>query len=64
MPKDWSDALLVPIPKKGDLGKCDNWRGIALLDTVSKVAARRDYKLSESGVYELGNVETMTPTCL
>ena len=40
MLKDWSDALLVPIPKKGDLGKCDNWRGIALLDTVGKVAAR------------------------
>ena len=40
VPKDWSDALLVPIPKKGDLGKCDNWRGIALLDTVGKVAAR------------------------
>lgn len=40
MPKDWSDALLVPIPKKGDLSKCDNWRGIALLDVVEKVVAR------------------------
>ena len=40
VPKDWSDALQVPIPKKGDLSKCDNWRGIARLDTVGKVIAR------------------------
>ncbi len=33
-PADWSDAVLVPIPKKGDLTQCDNWRGIALLDVV------------------------------
>ena len=24
VPKELSDAVLVPIPKKGDLGKCDN----------------------------------------
>ena len=40
VPKDWSDTLLVPIPKKGALSKYDNWRGIALLDTVGKVVAR------------------------
>ena len=32
--------MLVPIPKKGDLTKCDNWRAISLLDVVGKVAAR------------------------
>ena len=26
--RDWQDALVVPIPKKGDLRYCDNWRGI------------------------------------
>ena len=26
---------LAPIPKKGDLRLCDNWRGIALLDVVA-----------------------------
>lgn len=36
----WHDAALVPIPKKGDLFNCDNWRGISLLDAVVKVAAR------------------------
>ena len=38
--KDWQDAEIVPIPKKGDLRKCDNWRGISLLDVVGKVFAR------------------------
>lgn len=39
VPKQWSDAVLIPIPKKGDLTCCDNWRGIALLDVVGKVTA-------------------------
>ena len=40
VPRDWCDAILVPIPKKGDLSSCDNWRGISLLDVVGKVVAR------------------------
>ena len=40
VPKDWVDAVLVPILKKGDLRSCDNWRGIAMLDGVVKVVAR------------------------
>ena len=38
--KDWRDAEVIPIPKKGDLRRCDNWRGISLLDVVGKVFAR------------------------
>ena len=38
--KDWQDAEILPIPKKGDLRKCDNWRGISLLDVVGEVFAR------------------------
>ena len=30
------DALIVPVPKKGNLQSCDNWRGISLLDVVGK----------------------------
>ena len=37
---DWKDAEIVPIPKKGTLKRCDNWRGISLLDVVGKVFAR------------------------
>ena len=40
VPKAWKDADLVPIPKKGDLSICDNWRGIALLDVAGKVVGR------------------------
>ena len=39
VPGEWANALLIPIPKKGDLRKCDNWRGIAPLDVVGKVVA-------------------------
>ena len=35
--KDWSDALIVPVPKKGDLQFCNNWQGISLLDVVGKL---------------------------
>ena len=37
---EWRDAEIVPIPKKGDLRYCDNWRGISLLDVVGKLFAR------------------------
>ncbi len=37
---DWKDAVVVPIPKKGNLQLCDNWWGISLLDIVGKVLAR------------------------
>ena len=40
VPQAWRDAELVPIPKKGDLSLCDNWRGIALLDVIGKVVGR------------------------
>ena len=38
--EDWKDGKIVPIPKKDDLGLCDNWRGISLLDVARKVFAR------------------------
>ena len=40
VPKDWVDVILILIPKKGDLRRCDNWRGIALLEVVGKLVAR------------------------
>ena len=40
VPQEWEDAILIPIPKKGNLHCCDYWRGIALLDVVGKLAAR------------------------
>ena len=40
MPHEWADAILIPIPKKRNLRSSDNWRGIALLDIVGKLATR------------------------
>ena len=40
IPKDWKMGHLVKIPKKGDLGNCNNWRGITLLSIASKVLTR------------------------
>ena len=37
---EWQDAVVVSVPKKGDLRHCDNWRGISLLDVVGKIMAR------------------------
>ena len=38
--QDWQDAILVPVPKKGNLHCCDNWWGIALLNVVGKLVSR------------------------
>ena len=37
---EWKDAVIVPIPKRGNLTECDNWRGISLLDVAGKLFAR------------------------
>ena len=40
VPHEWADAILISIPKKGNLHYCDNWRGIVLLDVVGKLVVR------------------------
>ena len=37
IPSEWKTQLLIPIPKKGDLSLCDNYRGIALMSIVAKI---------------------------
>ena len=39
-PPEWGIANLIPVPKKGDLTKTDNYRGIALSQTAAKVYNR------------------------
>ena len=35
-PDLWSTSLIIPIPKKGDLKKCSNYRTISLISHTSK----------------------------
>lgn len=36
VPQEWIDAIIIPLPKKGDRTLCDNWRGISLLSLAGK----------------------------
>ena len=36
-PSEWTKAVFVPIPKKGDLPQCTNYRTIALISHASKI---------------------------
>ena len=40
VPSEWKTGLLVKIPKKGDLSKCENRTGITLLSAMSKILTR------------------------
>lgn len=35
--KEWLEAKMILLPKKGDLSEPKNWRGICLLDVASKI---------------------------
>ncbi|CAH1366285.1 unnamed protein product, partial [Tenebrio molitor] len=32
IPQRWKETLICPLHKKGDRSKCENYRGIALMD--------------------------------
>lgn len=40
MPTEWKEGYIIKLPKKGDLSKCDNYRGIPLLSIPGKVFNR------------------------
>jgi hypothetical protein len=37
LPEDWNTGCMIPLPKKGDISVCDNWRGITLLSVPSSI---------------------------
>jgi hypothetical protein len=37
VPKEWKEGIIIPLPKKGDLKECSNWRGITLLSVPGKI---------------------------
>ena len=40
VPADWTNGVIIRIPKKGALSDCNNWRGIRLLSAPSKILAK------------------------
>ena len=40
IPAEWKEGYLIKIPKKGDLTRCDNFRGITLLSVPGKALNR------------------------
>ena len=39
-PKEWTQSLMIPLPKKGNLKQCQNYRTISLISHPSKVLLR------------------------
>ena len=36
-PTDWKKAIIIPLPKDGDLSNCNNYRPISLLPVPGKI---------------------------
>ena len=39
MPEEWKEIIIVPIDRKGNRNRCENYRGIALGNAVYKIVA-------------------------
>ena len=56
MPEDWREAVIIPIHKKGDVTKCENYRPISLLpqayNILSKIIQDRIQRREEENLKE------------
>ena len=52
-PKEWTQSLVIPLPKKGNLRKCENYRTISLISHPSKILLRIILNRLKSKVEEL-----------
>ena len=47
-PTDWRRAIFIPLPKKGDLQLCSNYRTISLISHASKILLKVIMKRMEN----------------
>ena len=50
-PDEWTDGIIVKIPKKGNQKICDNWRGISVLPAVSKIVEKIVLERMKKSIY-------------
>jgi sorting nexin-29 len=66
MPTEWKVAIICPTHKKGDRLNCDNYRGIALLNTAYKIFSGillgriKEYSEEIVGEYQCGTGRSTT----
>ena len=51
-PQEWERSIFIPIPKKGDLKECTNYRTIFLISHASKIMLKIIQKRLESKLEE------------
>ena len=57
-PQDWKGSVFIPIPKKGNINECSNYRTIALISHTSKVVLKiLQARLQQYVNYELADVQ-------
>ena len=52
-PKEWTQSLVIPLPKKGNLKQCQNYRTISLISHPSKILLKVILKRLKSKAEEL-----------
>ncbi|CAH1266623.1 Hypp3444 [Branchiostoma lanceolatum] len=52
-PKEWTQSLVIPLPKKGNLRQCQNYRTISLISHPSKILLRVILKRLKTKAKEL-----------
>ena len=50
-PEEWTDGIIVKMPKKGNLKICNNWRGICDLPAISKIMSKVIQKRIKDHLY-------------
>ena len=52
-PKEWTQSLVVPLQKKGNLNQCQNYRTISLISHPSKIMLRVIFNRQRAKAEEL-----------